>query len=176
MDNKAGRLLQKYSLHVPGAILPKGHAEQNGSLMVGHHMLAAWFRGMLTDHRAMTAEALTSFHHFSLGQVSMLCQCVLRYRLGCYVQALTELAHTVEFHEFCFHVKFFNNKAWCIKQRWSPWLVRPHFLIMMLWTEPQPSRNSSLRSWQDGRYLVRVSRTEEKVTFLLTLSIKSFLS
>ena len=38
---QAGSLLQKYNLHVPGAVLPKGHTEQNGSLMVGHHTLAA---------------------------------------------------------------------------------------------------------------------------------------
>lgn len=41
MDNKASKHLRKYNLHLPGAILPKGHAEQNGSLMVGHHALAA---------------------------------------------------------------------------------------------------------------------------------------
>lgn len=39
--NKADGLLQKYILHVPEAVLPKGHAAQNGSLMVGHHTLTA---------------------------------------------------------------------------------------------------------------------------------------
>lgn len=121
MDNKAGRLLQKYNLHVPGAILPKGHAEQNGSLMAGHRTLAAWFRGMLTDRRVMTAEDITSYQPLLTGppSLSALRQCVLCCRLWSHARALTELAHKVEFYDFCFHVKFFFNKSWYIKHRWS---------------------------------------------------------
>lgn len=107
MDNKAGGLLQKYNRHVPGAILPKGHAEQNGSLMVGHHTLAAWFRGMLTDRRAMTAEAITSFHHFSLW-ANTPCSVSVCYVAGRGpMPELSELAHKVEFYELCFHVMYF---------------------------------------------------------------------
>lgn len=131
MYYKAGKL-QALNRNAPRAILPRGYAEQNGSLTAGHHMLATWFRGKLEDHRATAAEAITSFLRFALGQVSGLHHGVLCYKLCPHSQGAGTwygtFAHTLSFISITSYDVFYATTS-------SGQVGQVYFLVMMLWTE-----------------------------------------
>lgn len=109
----------------------------------------------------MTAEAITSFQHFSLGQVSILNPGALCCR------KLSQSWHT----RWNYHAKVYLNNSYDVLSNDGVEVgVRLRFLLLMFENEFGPKRNSLLVPRQDGRYyLVGISQRKEKVIFLLTL-------
>ena len=69
----------------------------------------------------------------------------------------------VEFYFFCLHVKFFFFFKYDVLNKGGVKVgVKLHFLMIVLWTEHQPSRNSPLRLQQVGRYYFRESQMERE--------------